>query len=437
MDERRDGPGGATGARDCPPASLWVDAVAWLGNLMYQEVMGEPYEDSAAFLAESPCDEFWVISHDFDRAVTTLVVDLVVGDPDSVKMARDYMDGLEPPAWSRCAKFLETGLEEGDFHDVGVEVDPSVRVSLQRLIDDTPDCPGERWAELPEASIEGRGPDDPLRIEMAHWFEWLGSPKGLGDAIRYMEVNPPGHLWALGWEFDRALLHRLAVEMVFCEEPGELAGLSAALRMPDDAKDASLVERLRLGRLRFLGECDGAPQLDLAWFTWEGGLWDADDADDMIRHLVLGGPDRSWWEMEGFDLTVVHALQAKGVKVAPVGKLGRLLELIGPPRGSETRRWLEALIGERQRERSRKIPPCVLVCIALLVAVGSFAARSAQHERAREIQEDLEEMQLHREEPDTASDDEDGPELDLDPGAQDAADRLYDMLDPEYVATAE
>lgn len=40
MDERRDGPGGATGARDCPPASLWVDAVAWLGNLMYQEVMG-------------------------------------------------------------------------------------------------------------------------------------------------------------------------------------------------------------------------------------------------------------------------------------------------------------------------------------------------------------------------------------------------------------
>lgn len=175
----------------------------------------------------------------------------------------------------------------------------------------------------------------------------------------------------------------------------------------------------------------------MAWFTWEGGLWDADDADDMIRHLVLGGPDRSWWEMEGFDLTVVHALQAKGVKVAPVGKLGRLLELIGPPRGSETRRWLEALIGERQRERSRKIPPCVLVCIALLVAVGSFAARSAQHERAREIQEDLEEMQLHREEPDTASDDEDGPELDLDPGAQDAADRLYDMLDPEYVATAE
>ena len=290
MDERRDGPGGATGARDCPPASLWVDAVAWLGNLMYQEVMGEPYEDSAAFLAESPCDEFWVISHDFDRAVTTLVVDLVVGDPDSVKMARDYMDGLEPPAWSRCAKFLETGLEEGDFHDVGVEVDPSVRVSLQRLIDDTPDCPGERWGELPEASSEGRGPDDPLRIEMAHWFEWLGSPKGLGDAIRYMEVNPPGHLWALGWEFDRALLHRLAVEMVFCEEPGELAGLSAALRMPDDAKDASLVERLRLGRLRFLGECDGAPQLDLAWFTWEGGLWDADDADDMIRHLVLGGP---------------------------------------------------------------------------------------------------------------------------------------------------
>lgn len=73
--------------------------------------------------------------------------------------------------------------------------------------------------------------------------------------------------------------------------------------------------------------------------------------------------------MEGFDLTVVHTLQAKGVKVAPVGKLGRLLELIGPPRGSETRRWLEALIGERQRERSRKIPPCVLVCIALLVAV--------------------------------------------------------------------
>lgn len=192
MDERRDGPGGATGARDCPPASLWVDAVAWLGNLMYQEVMGEPYEDNAAFLAESPCDEFWVIGHVFDRAVTTLVVDLVAGDPDSVKMARDYMDGLEPPAWSRCAKFLETALEEGDFHDVGVEVDPSVRVSLQRLIDDIPDCPGERWGELSEASIEGGAPMIPSASRWPIGSNGSAVPKALATRFGTWRLIRPG-----------------------------------------------------------------------------------------------------------------------------------------------------------------------------------------------------------------------------------------------------
>lgn len=245
----------------------------------------------------------------------------------------------------------------------------------------------------------------------------------------------------------------------------ELIALPAVLRMPDNVKDVSLVERLRLNKVWFLDSCErvchkgmaddsgdatepnGAAfewdrcgelrEMSSGWFTWEGGLWDADGVDDTIRRLMLGGPDRSWWDIEGFDMTVVHTLQAKDVGVASPGRLKRLLELLDPPWETETRRWLTGLIGEKRRAQMLGLLVAVLVLTALCFAMHSVMTRSARDERAQEVQEDLEKMQLRREGTDAASDGEDGTALDLDPGVQDAADRLYDILDPGYVTTTE
>lgn len=156
MDERRGETAGTQSVYDRHPAWRWVDAIAWLSDLMHQEIMGEPYEDVCGYLIANPCDEYWCIGHDFDMAVTTWVVGSVVRDRDGCRVACDYMDGFRPPAWSCCSRFLEEGLAKGDFHDIRAETDPDMHISLQRLVDDIPANLEDRWDEIPEGGLRGR-----------------------------------------------------------------------------------------------------------------------------------------------------------------------------------------------------------------------------------------------------------------------------------------
>ncbi len=257
MDERRGGTAGTRSVYDRHPAWRWVDAIAWLGDLMHQEIMGEPYEDVRDYLIANPCDEYWCIGHDFDMAVTSWVVESAVRDRDSCRVAYCYMDGLRPPAWSRCSKFLEEGLAKGDFNNIRAETDPDMLISLQRLVDDIPADLEDRWDEIPEGDYGDDGFEASLRAEMYCRLDWRDIPEDLEDVIQRVEGRPLERLWSLGWKFDRVLLRRLAVWIVFCRTtPDELIALPAVLRMPDNVKDVSLVERLRVKKVWFLDSCE-------------------------------------------------------------------------------------------------------------------------------------------------------------------------------------
>ncbi len=172
-----------------------------------------------------------------------------------------------------------------------------------------------------------------------------------------------------------------------------------------------------------------------AALEWSGGLLGADGTAAIIRYLEKRGPDESYWDIKSFDVLLISVLREKGVYSARLGKLRRMLELLDPPQGSETRRWFEERIGEKQRGRLSALFVAALVFLVVCLRVCSLTERFEQRERAQRIQEDLKEIRARQKEADAASDGED--DLALDPGAQDAADRLYDMLDPEYVPTAE
>lgn len=324
MDERRGGAAGTRSVYDRHPAWRWVDAAAWLGEFRCRSFTEEPYQDNAAFLVANPCVEYWCIGTDFDIAITTLVANWARSAFYSDQMAEDYLHGLMPPAWSRCAKFLEAGLAAGDFHDIAVETDASVDVSFRRLFDDMPVNPGDRWGETPKGPDGGGVSTSPLRIEMAHWLDGISTLWSVGEANQYMELNPPDRFWALGWEFDRALLRRLAGELASCEEPYWLNELSTVLRIPDSAKDVSLVERLRVDRARFLDA------REFEWDFLEGRPDDYGDPAAIVR-ATFG------WER------LSDLIDEEDASIDEVLALGDALE---PPTGSDT--W--ALLSTRLEE---------------------------------------------------------------------------------------
>lgn len=420
---------GAGEERDCPAAELWAEAVNWLGELMYQVVMGEPYEDEGDFLSNNPCDRLWAIGRDFDVALATLIVDSVVSDSDPHQVAQMYLDGLVPPEWSACGRFLKEGLAEGDFHDIGIEIAPDMTTALQRLVNDIPIEAWGRWGE-----ISTEHPEEPAHIEMDGWLEGLEKSSDLGGAIRYIAAHPP-HFWVLGWKFDREMLRCLAIKVAYCEESRELERLIDALDVPFTATTESLISRSALRRSEFLKLCEPEDVYMLGpdELAWAEAITGAVCADEVIRNLEERRPDPSFWEKEHFDSMLVHIFSVKGYYAAPYRKLKRILDLLDPPESTELRRSLEGRIKAISKGRVRACLVIAIAALVLLMIAGAAAERNRKRERVEMIQGDIEEIQLQN------SGVESEPSLRrpqcLDSGAQDAADRLYDMLDPEYAPT--
>lgn len=203
-------------------------------------------------------------------ALATLVVDSVISEPDPLRAAKMYLDGLTPPEWSACGRFLKEGLAEGDFYDIDIriEIAPNMTTALQWLVDNIPLEAWRRWGEIFTEHPEYH-PEYQVYLDMDRWLEGLEKCSGLSSAICYIEMHPP-HFWSLGWIFDRELFRCLAVKVAFCEEVRELERIIDALDVPFAESVDSWMEWSAMRRRAFLVLCEPevmpAPDPDeLAW----------------------------------------------------------------------------------------------------------------------------------------------------------------------------
>lgn len=137
-----------------------------------------------------------------------------------------YLDGLTPPEWSACGRFLKEGLAEGDFYDIDIriEIAPNMTTALQWLVDNIPLEAWRRWGEIFTEHPEYH-PEYQVYLDMDRWLEGLEKCSGLSSAICYIEMHPP-HFWSLGWIIDRELFRCLRLRWHFARRSASWRGSS-------------------------------------------------------------------------------------------------------------------------------------------------------------------------------------------------------------------